>query len=217
MIESAAFGLGYVCVLIWTGSALVGSFSGYEATPYWPVIPHLRTDTLGFLAFAVSAVSLSLSRFLQLSRHRGGGWVRPEPRSTGMLGVQAVADTALLLGTAMVLYLSLNAFTHPETLRLQLTHLLPGPSEGTVRVIALGICLVAATVRRYLRAAEGDQEALLPADRPDRSAGRPAGRSQRAGTDSRGQQLVERLRNTAASQDVAGMSTEEIIALLRGE
>ena len=162
MTESAAFGLGYACVLIWIGSALVGSFSGYEATPYWPVIPHLRTDTLGFLAFALAAVSLSLSRFLQLSRHRDGGWVRPEPRSTGMLAVQAVADTALLLGTGIVLYLSLNAFTHPETLRLQLTHLLPGPSEGTVRVIALGVCLVAATVRRYLRATEGDQAARLP-------------------------------------------------------
>jgi AbrB family looped-hinge helix DNA binding protein len=37
------------------------------------------------------------------------------------------------------------------------------------------------------------------------------------GADSRGQRLVRRLRNTASSRDVAGMSTDEIMALLRGE
>lgn len=34
---------------------------------------------------------------------------------------------------------------------------------------------------------------------------------------SRGQRLVRRLRNTASSRDVAGMSTDEIMALLRDE
>jgi AbrB family looped-hinge helix DNA binding protein len=37
------------------------------------------------------------------------------------------------------------------------------------------------------------------------------------GAESRGQRLVRRLRNTASSRDVAGMSTDEIMALLRGE
>jgi AbrB family looped-hinge helix DNA binding protein len=37
------------------------------------------------------------------------------------------------------------------------------------------------------------------------------------GAQSRGQRLVRRLRNTATGQDVAGMSTDEIMALLRGE
>jgi AbrB family looped-hinge helix DNA binding protein len=37
------------------------------------------------------------------------------------------------------------------------------------------------------------------------------------GAESRGQRLVRRLRNTATSRDVAGMSTDEIMALLRGE
>ena len=69
-----------------------------------------------------------------------------------MLAVLAVADIAMFLGTAMVIYLSCNAFTHPVTLNIQLTHLLPWPSEGTVRVLALGVCLVSAAVRRYLRA-----------------------------------------------------------------
>ena len=37
------------------------------------------------------------------------------------------------------------------------------------------------------------------------------------GAESRGQRLVRRLRNTASGQDVAGMSTDQIMALLRGE
>ena len=65
-----------------------------------------------------------------------------------------MAETAAVLGTALVIYLSLNAVTHPFTLRLQLTHLWPWPSEGTVRVIGLGICLAAVATSRYLRATE---------------------------------------------------------------
>lgn len=37
------------------------------------------------------------------------------------------------------------------------------------------------------------------------------------GAESRGQWLVRRLRNTASGQDVAGMSTDQIMALLRGD
>ncbi len=37
------------------------------------------------------------------------------------------------------------------------------------------------------------------------------------GAESRGERLTRRLRNTATSQDVAGMSTDEIMALLRGD
>ena len=37
------------------------------------------------------------------------------------------------------------------------------------------------------------------------------------GAESRGQRMVRRLRNTATSREVAGMSTDEIMALLRGE
>ena len=33
VVESAAFGLGYTAVLIWSGSALVASFTGGEASP----------------------------------------------------------------------------------------------------------------------------------------------------------------------------------------
>jgi hypothetical protein len=75
-----------------------------------------------------------------------------------------VADTAVVLGTGLVIYLSLNAVTHPVTLTIQLTHLLPGPSEGTVRVIALGICLAAVATRRYLQgtASRPSEAAAVP-------------------------------------------------------
>jgi hypothetical protein len=166
VVESAAFGLGYTAVLIWSGTALVASFGGGPANPYWPVIPYLRTDTTGFIAFAIAIVSLAVSRYLQL-RRRGGAPVQPVTRPAGVLAVQAVAETAAILSTGLVVYLSLNAVTHPATLRLQLTHLLPWPSEGTVRVIGLGVCLVAVATSRYLRAA-----ASGPA-RPQRSPGEP--------------------------------------------
>jgi AbrB family looped-hinge helix DNA binding protein len=37
------------------------------------------------------------------------------------------------------------------------------------------------------------------------------------GAESRGQRLVRHLRNTTTGTDVAGMSTDQIMALLRGE
>jgi len=151
VVESVTFGIGYTATLIWAGTALVASFTGNEASPYWPAIPQLRTDTTGVLAFAAAIVSLVLSRYLQL-RRRSSAPVRRAERPAGLFLTQAIAETAAILGTALVVYLSLNAVTHPETLARQLTHLLPWPTEGTVRVAALFICLVAMSTRRYLRA-----------------------------------------------------------------
>jgi hypothetical protein len=37
------------------------------------------------------------------------------------------------------------------------------------------------------------------------------------GLETKGQRLVRRLHNTASSRDVAGLSTDKIMALLRGE
>jgi hypothetical protein len=76
--------------------------------------------------------------------------------------VQAVAETGALLGTALVIYLSLNAVTHPVTLGIKLTHLWPWPSEGTVRVIGLGICLAGVAISRYLRAGNGRGSRVAP-------------------------------------------------------
>jgi hypothetical protein len=99
-----------------------------------------------------------VSKYLQLDR-RNGAVAEPSGqravRPPGVNLVQAVAETAAFLATGVVIYLSLNAVTHPFTLRLQLTHLWPWPSEGTVRVIALGVCLAGVAVTRYLRATAG--------------------------------------------------------------
>ena len=165
MVESVALGLGYIGLLVFGGAALVASFSNNEAYPYWPYIPNLRTDTSGVLAFAVALVSLSVSRYLELRRRdgRGNAPVRPVSRSAGIHAVQAVADAALVCGTGLVIYLSLNAVTHPDTLERQLTHLMPRPTEGTVRVIGLAVCLAAVATRHYLRATATRPAGAAPA------------------------------------------------------
>jgi hypothetical protein len=161
VVESVARGLGYAAVLIFGGSALVAAFSNYEPYPYWPAIPNLRTDTSGALAFAVALVSLAVSRYLELRRRgeRGDTPVKPVSRPAGVHAVQAVADAAVVCATGLVIYLSLNAVTHPWSLPVHLTHLAPWPSEGTARVTGLAICLAAVATRHYLRAT-----ATRPAD-----------------------------------------------------
>ena len=119
MAESVARGLGYTALLIFGGSALVASFSSYESYPYWPAIPHLRTDTSGVLAFAVALVSLAVSRYLELRRRddRGATPVKPVARAAGVHAVQGLAEAAAVCATGLVIYLSLNAVVHPWTLR----------------------------------------------------------------------------------------------------
>jgi len=65
--------------------------------------------------------------------------------------------------TGLVIYLSLNAVTHPDTLERQLTHLMPRPTEGTVRVIGLAVCLAAVATRHYLRATATRPAGAAPA------------------------------------------------------
>ena len=177
VVESVTLGLGYAAFLIWVGSAFVGSFGDFDdAYPYWPAIPRLRTDTAGFIGFAVAIVCLVISRYLQLGRRNGAPAERlARLRPARVLAVQAVADVAAILGTALVIYLSVNEAMHPWTLPIQLTHLLPWPSEGTVRVIALGVCLVAVATSRYLRAsATRPGQAAVLQEKADVTAGSSA-------------------------------------------
>jgi hypothetical protein len=154
-IEAAALGLGYASVLCWASTCLVASFGGVPlASPYWPDLPWLRTDTTGIVAFALAAAGLVVSKYLRLRRLRHGPAPRQVPEhSAGVHAGQAIAETAAILTTALVAYLSVNVVTtHGGTLRLHVTHVLSWPSEGTVRVMALVICALSVAVTRYLRA-----------------------------------------------------------------
>jgi hypothetical protein len=148
--EAVTVGLAFAAVLGWGSTALVGSFRGQDlAEHYWQPIP-LRTDTSGFIAFLVAAICLATSEYLRLRRRRQAVPGRPaDPRATMAL---AVAETVAVLATGLFVYLSFNAITHPETLLLHVTHLLPWPAEGTVRVEALLLCTWSIAAWRYLRA-----------------------------------------------------------------
>jgi len=159
-VEAAALGIGYASALCWASVALVGTFASDRlSSPYWPDLAWLRTDTTGEAAFVLAAVCLAVSRYLLLRRGGGAAERRLSAgRPAWVAAAQAVAETATLLATAAFAYLSLNTVTHYYTLRIELTHLLPWPSEGTVRVIALGICAVSVAATRYLRSAGRDGE-----------------------------------------------------------
>ncbi|HYK68365.1 MAG TPA: hypothetical protein VEV45_10495 [Streptosporangiaceae bacterium] len=175
-VEATAFGVGYASFLCWASTALVATFGGAPlASPYWPDVPWLRTDTTGVLALALAAVSLIVSRYLGLRRGREATTQRqPADRPAAVLAAQATAETAALLATAIFAYLSFNAMTHYYTLQVQLTHLLPWPSEGTVRVIALGICAVSVAATRYLRSAGRDGQREVLGDGRVRQVEQPA-------------------------------------------
>ncbi|MGB6456911.1 MAG: hypothetical protein WBH47_20785, partial [Streptosporangiaceae bacterium] len=124
-VEAAAFGLGYASVLCWASTCLVGTFGGAPlASPYWPVLPWLRTDTTGIVAFAIAAVALVVSKYLRLRRLRDGTARHLRERAAGDLLAQSVAETAAILTTGLVAYLSFNVVTHSYTLRVHVIHLL---------------------------------------------------------------------------------------------
>jgi len=63
----------------------------------------------------------------------------------------AVSETTAVVATGLAVYISVNAVTHPATLEIQATHLAAWPTEGTLRVAALLLCMCSVTVLRYLR------------------------------------------------------------------
>jgi hypothetical protein len=175
--RGSTLGLAFAGLLCWASTALVGSFrEQHLPLRYWQPIP-LRTDTTGFIAFLIAAVCLVVSGYLRLRRRREAV-PGPPPGPPAMLGL-AVAEAVAVHATSLFGYLSFNALMHPATLQLHITHLLPWPSEGTVRVEALLLCACSIAAWRYLRAryswAPGPAGPV-----PDREKGREKGREQAA-------------------------------------
>ena len=173
--EAITAGLAFGAVLGWASTALVGSFRGEDLPGrYWQPIP-VRTDTSGFVAFLVATVCLATSEYLRLRRRREAA-ACPPPERPAML-LLAAAETVAILATGLFIYLSFNAITHPGSLPLHITHLLPWPAEGTVRVEALLLCTCSAGAWRYLRAryrwAPGPAPAVADQDSSSPGTSRP--------------------------------------------
>jgi hypothetical protein len=169
-VEATAAGLAVSATLCWLGACAVASFRPYLLfLPYWWAVPWLRTDTCGAIAFVLTAVCLVVSKYLRLSRLPETGpqpWIPrlaggTAPRTfrgsaavagAGMRLVVAGCETAAILSTAIVVYLSVNAVTHPRTLAIQATHFASWPTEGTLRVFGLVVCAVSVGVLRFVRA-----------------------------------------------------------------
>ena len=151
--EATAAGLAFGALLEWASTALVGSFRPQDLPdPYWRGVPWLRTDTSGFAAFIIAAICLLTSEYLRLRRRRAAAAPSPAaaPGEVALLAM-AASETVAVLATGLFGYLSVNAVTHHFTLQLQATHLLSWPTEGTLRVAALLLCVVSFGLFRYLR------------------------------------------------------------------
>ncbi len=153
-VESVAAGLALAALLVWFGACLVGSSHPDRlARPYWPAIGGLRTDTAGVVAFAVLVVTLTVSETLRVCRRRRGKPVEGGdgvPISSVAAAVTGAAAAALVGGIGLVVYLSVNALTHPATLTIQATHFATWPTEGTLRVLALTATALAAAWLRLV-------------------------------------------------------------------
>jgi hypothetical protein len=155
VIEAVATGVAYGAGLCCASALLVASFHPYHlAMPYWSRIPRLRTDTAGAASFVIVAVTLVVSEYLRLRRNGGRRRrtaVVRAPSNWIYLG-RAVGEVVALLATALVVYLSVNTVTHPATLTVSATHFLSWPTEGTLRVSALLLCVLSVGWLRFLSA-----------------------------------------------------------------
>jgi hypothetical protein len=154
-LEALATGLAYGAGLCWASVCLLASFRpGDLSAPYWTGVPELRTDTCGIMAFFAVAACCSTSEYLRLRRRRIAAAMPGHESSNGTMALLALATskTVAILASGLVLYLSVNAVTHPATLAIHATHLAAWPTEGTLRVAALLMCVSSVAVLRYLLA-----------------------------------------------------------------
>jgi hypothetical protein len=159
--EAVTAGLAFGSVLCWASACLVSTFRPENlGDAYWNGIPGLRTDNSGSASFVVAAICLATSEYLRLRRCRwtggdslGQSTSASSASSVGLMA-QAVSKMVAILATGLVIYLSLNAITHPSSLEIHTTHLLSWPAEGTLRVMSLLLCTCAVAALRYLRTSD---------------------------------------------------------------
>lgn len=156
--EAATSGLAYGAFLCWLSTCVVGSLRPTRlADPYWSAVPALRTDTCGILSFLIATVGIVTSEYLRLTRTRQATMPLPQANASSTQRstlLRATAEAVALMSTCLITYLSLNAVTHPITLAIQATHLASWPTEGTLRVMALGACVISVGVLRYQSASD---------------------------------------------------------------
>lgn len=151
--EASAAGLAYSAGLCWASVCLAASFRpGDLSAPYWNGVPGLRTDTCGVVAFFMFGICLVVSKYLRLRERWAGRAASGERRAREAARGFAIAtsETVAILATGLVIYLSVNAVTHPATLEMHATHLFSWPTEGTLRVAALLLCAASIALHRYV-------------------------------------------------------------------
>jgi polysaccharide biosynthesis protein PslG len=150
-LEALSLGLAYGAGLCCASVCLVASFQQTSLNvPYWQHVPGLRTDTCGIAALLVGATCFTVSEYLRLCRHRDPMPDRQRASAATGLVVRAISETMAIVATGLVIYISVNSVTHAATLGLPVSHLVASPTEGTVRVVALLLCVCSITVIRYL-------------------------------------------------------------------
>ena len=163
-LEGAVTGLAYASALAALSALAVSTFHPRQLpAPYWGRIDWLRTDTFGFVCFVVAILSFACSEFLRLTRvtrHRPTA-TRPDPGSPNVL-MTATARALVVAGSTLVVYLSANAVTHPQTLALPATHLLSWPTEGTLRAVSLIVTACSVAIARTQRITMSEKQGSCP-------------------------------------------------------
>jgi hypothetical protein len=152
-IEGAVSGLAYSSGLVALSAFLVGSFRPRDLShPYVGQLAWLRTDSFGIVCFFVATIGFAISGYLRRSdavTRRSS----PAGRAPGTISllISVVARSLAAAGTALVVYISINAVTHPFTLGRPATHLLSWPTEGALRAVSLVVVAFAVAIDKALR------------------------------------------------------------------
>jgi hypothetical protein len=152
VIEGGVSGVAYASGLVALSAFLVGSFRPRDLShPYVGHLAWLRVDSFGVACFFVATVGLATSSFLRRSRLITPRTATDRSPGTINLFATAVARSLIVAGTTLVVYISVNAVTHPITLGRPVTHLLSWPTEGTLRAVSLVVVAFAVAVDRAMR------------------------------------------------------------------